>query len=542
VARNRVDWADPRISSKVYEDMVAVLISRLHPEARRVDGSGGDAGRDVLLPLPTGLEIFELKSFTGRVGKKQREQIKSSLKKASSHSPSAWHLVVPIDPTPGESTWFEKMVNDLEITFPCDWLGQTWLDGHIANHLELPRYYIEGTAEEIVEALMVLQSEQAYLAGGLPDAIQRISRLTARLNELDPHYLFGYSTDPATGTKITIIPRYPGAEQDAPLTIRASFQFPDTDDGRAAADALRESVDYGIPTTVSADFVTEISVQGISGLGDPFTGQLAIGQSGLPAGDLPQMALRVVDDRGFSVTQLPLKVISRTAGLHGGELKFTDYSGAVHVSMRGDVTTRRFSLNYHYKPDGDALPCIIRPAIKFLSELHAGRSVIVLINNEHFAPPVVPSVDLSSQDAFEFYAQLAYALDDIQRKSGVYFPMPTTVSMEEYQNIVMASRLFAGETLTSEWESAQITVRAEGLSNIMELARNEVSGLWVNAEFVLSLDGREYTLGLVSRTHATARLDSVPELPADIAPDAEVELTLVPGSDASVSIALVETA
>lgn len=104
MARNRVDWADPRISSKVYEDMVAVLISRLHPQAKRVDGSGGDGGRDVLLPLPTGLEIFELKSFTGRVGRKQREQIKNSLKKASSHSPSAWHLVVPIDPTPGEST------------------------------------------------------------------------------------------------------------------------------------------------------------------------------------------------------------------------------------------------------------------------------------------------------------------------------------------------------------------------------------------------------------------------------------------------------
>src|ERR1700734_3676273 len=99
---NRVLWSDPRISPSVYEDIVAVLISRLHPDAQRVDGSGGDGGRDVLLPLPSGTEIFELKSFTGRVNPSRRLQVKRSLKRAAAHSPSAWHMVVPINPTPAE--------------------------------------------------------------------------------------------------------------------------------------------------------------------------------------------------------------------------------------------------------------------------------------------------------------------------------------------------------------------------------------------------------------------------------------------------------
>ena len=30
-----------------YEDMVSVLVSRLHPDAQRIDGKGGDGGRDV---------------------------------------------------------------------------------------------------------------------------------------------------------------------------------------------------------------------------------------------------------------------------------------------------------------------------------------------------------------------------------------------------------------------------------------------------------------------------------------------------------------
>ena len=30
-----------------YEDIVSVLLSRLHPDAQRIDGKGGDGGRDV---------------------------------------------------------------------------------------------------------------------------------------------------------------------------------------------------------------------------------------------------------------------------------------------------------------------------------------------------------------------------------------------------------------------------------------------------------------------------------------------------------------
>ena len=171
MTQNRIDWSDPRISPTVYEDMVAVLISRLHPEAQRIDGSGGDGGRDVQLPLPTGLEIFELKSFTGRMTAPRRRQVERSLKKAAEHNPTAWHLVVPIKPSPSEIKWFEKATEDYP--FACDWLGLDWLDGHIANHAELPRYYIEGSSDEIVRVLVELNREQAYLAGGLPDAIDR---------------------------------------------------------------------------------------------------------------------------------------------------------------------------------------------------------------------------------------------------------------------------------------------------------------------------------------------------------------------------------
>ena len=38
-------WED--VGHEKYEDMVSVILSRLYPDARRIDGKGGDGGRDV---------------------------------------------------------------------------------------------------------------------------------------------------------------------------------------------------------------------------------------------------------------------------------------------------------------------------------------------------------------------------------------------------------------------------------------------------------------------------------------------------------------
>ena len=98
-----VQWETAHVKA-VYEDMVAVLLSTLHPDAERLDGRGGDGGRDVQLREDGRKDLFELKSFTGRLGKEQgrRRQVENSLKRAAALNPDSWTLVVPIDPTPDE--------------------------------------------------------------------------------------------------------------------------------------------------------------------------------------------------------------------------------------------------------------------------------------------------------------------------------------------------------------------------------------------------------------------------------------------------------
>lgn len=77
----KLKWEE--LDPGTYETMTSVLLSRLHPGMRRIDGSGGYGGRDLHFPGPNGLEIDELKSFTGRLTKGGKGQIKRSLRGAA---------------------------------------------------------------------------------------------------------------------------------------------------------------------------------------------------------------------------------------------------------------------------------------------------------------------------------------------------------------------------------------------------------------------------------------------------------------------------
>ena len=117
-----IRWED--LGPHKYEDMASVLLSRLYPNSQRIDGSGGDGGRDVqIVHAGNGpvTEAFELKSFTGRVGPGRRSQIKRSLDRAADLGPARWTLVVPIDPTPGELEWFHQLGEGYKLPAGVAW-------------------------------------------------------------------------------------------------------------------------------------------------------------------------------------------------------------------------------------------------------------------------------------------------------------------------------------------------------------------------------------------------------------------------------------
>jgi hypothetical protein len=536
--RNRVDWIDPRLSS-IYEDMVAVLISRLYPHTQRIDGSGGDNGRDVIMRLPSGTEIFELKSFTGRLSSGRRTQVKNSLIRAAQHNPVAWHLVVPIDPTPGELEWFANLTQ--EYSFQCDWHGKTWLDDNMAANLDIERYYLGDSNREVVDLLRELHQEQAAFSGGLPDMTERITNLTSRLNELDPHYKFGFSADPDGSITINMLPRYKGAEHDRPIQMGGAFRFPDTAEGREAAQALEDSFNYGIPATIDAEFVERIDLDAPGGIGGSFeTGNVRFG---LPEGantEDVELIIRVLGPSGDIRAQVPIRSVTRTAGFRGVEIHLADPTNILHVTLRLDFPSSGLSVHYQYNPPRPALPAIVLPMLRVTAALRAGSQIVLLAKN---GVPLGPPIDVGNLDGEAWRHQLHFieALDEVQRLSGVYFTIPESLTRDELIQVEEARRLLRGQTLTDEWNSLKFTVPVESLdqAHIQAFQATEGQSVLMETEYVLSLGEAHYVLGRVRRICASACAESWPDAPASDDPETMVELTLTPGVNNSVQTQMI---
>jgi hypothetical protein len=76
---SEIDWNE--LSSEQCENLITALLTELYPDGRRIDGRGGDGGRDYEIPLEGGWHRFEVKSWSRVFGKSQRQQLKRSLQR-----------------------------------------------------------------------------------------------------------------------------------------------------------------------------------------------------------------------------------------------------------------------------------------------------------------------------------------------------------------------------------------------------------------------------------------------------------------------------
>ena len=64
------DWS--RYHPQDFEALVTRLLRRIHPTGYRPDGTGGDGGRDFVVPSATGNLIYQVKHYTGRMTSSRR--------------------------------------------------------------------------------------------------------------------------------------------------------------------------------------------------------------------------------------------------------------------------------------------------------------------------------------------------------------------------------------------------------------------------------------------------------------------------------------
>lgn len=505
---NRVHWES--LSRETYEDMVAVLISRLHPAAQRIDGSGGDGGRDVQIQTDDGLVIYQLKSQTGRMNQSRRRQVEGSLAAASQHSPAEWFLVVPIDPTPRELEWFDRLTGPYG--FECRWQGKTWLDSEMAQKPEIARYYAHGDRYEPSEILELLEGINADpLPGGagiLGTAASNAQSIVDHLNQLDPHFKFSIETTPAGRPLVTVIPRYPGAEKDRP-PFSVELAFPDTEEGVSAQQALQATFDFGTASVVAPKFISKVVVNVPAGLGAVLEGyEMAIGGPTPGLADEVRVTLKAIGSAGTVEAQLPLVAEEATSGGRGVFISLVDKTTAVTAEIKIDVSELAFSLNWAYSQPDVYSPLDLLPAASFAAALEGGAHLAVDFNGEMHGPVDTGPFPSDVPGEAARYADFLGHLANLQIKTGVFFDVRHDFSSEEVTAIEQASRLLNGETLEGTWQELSMIVKPEGRDTVKAALGSSpvVGNVQSGSDLTIVVQGHRIPVGLVMDTLDPARV------------------------------------
>lgn len=485
-----VPWSN--VSPKQLEDIVSVLLSRLHPKSTRIDGSGGDGGRDVQLTTPDGIHAFELKSFTGRMGDSQRTQVEKSLTKAAGLKPVGWTLIVPIDFTPGELDWFEGL--RALVPFPIDYHGQTWLNAELAERPAISRYFLEDAANEVVRLAEILNQEKTVLAGGAPDAMDRVGAVVDQLNAMDPFYEFQITAREGMRS-VTLIPRYKGAEIDSPIHGTFSFKFPNDEAGRLAAEEFQQALDFGTKARVPAEYIEQASLDAPQRLGGDLEPTLIeIGPSIVePTTNTYILVCSAPDDA--TVSELPIEFDLESRGERGSIWKGSDRTGHVAVVLRVDGRERTFNVHFDIRRVASYYPQDMLPVARFLAALvppnrfalnrESGErmSMPAAAGNEPWIAPWMP----------QFMADLVL----VQTAAGMVRKVPGEIVVAELNAIAAAAALLRGEEIESTWAQIVTTVSDDAPETVrsMLFQRDESITLITHQPHKVTYAGVEYRVG-----------------------------------------------
>ncbi len=525
-----IRWDD--LGHEKYEDMVSVLVSRLHPDAQRIDGKGGDGGRDVqIVDRQDGsmLETFELKSFTGRMNPVRGQQVTSSLKRAANLNPEKWTLIVPIDPTPKEDEWFRKLGNNCP--FPIRWFGKTWLDEKMAAFPDIRRYFLEGAKDEVYRLLRELKEEQARITN-VRDAVGRVRTLHERLNEIDPYYRYELSTGPnaADGrpmdvvfsaifdkTRVDVYPKYEGAVRDRPITISVNFKIgPDFKEVRAA-------LDYGLDISVPSKMINDITIDAPLGLGGSFLGgELHLFSNDTRLAEPVTIALNVMADDGL-VASYPIRLSKQTSGARGAIVSGSDNIGWLQTTLKIDEVAKWFEVKFWLTPS-PAIPAALLPLLQWIAAVNPPHILEI-----HWPNGVIMCKEINTSFCLDTrFVTVVKSLAYLQDQSGIHWEIQTSSMIEEAQDIVNTATLVKGESINFTWKSFNLDLDHWG-PELEELGKGGQLSFLIEQDMEFELESVRIPIGLV-RTHIeSARIADPVAIRRAIASGSIRQVKLVPG-------------
>ena len=522
------------LGSQKYEDMVSVLLSRLHSDAQRIDGKGGDGGRDVQIVDERYGSIshaFELKSFTGRMTSVRRQQVVRSLTRAANLEPEQWTLVVPIDPTPDELSWFCKI--GMDHPFPTKWLGKTWLDDKMAAYADIRRYFLEGAEHEVINLLRGLREEQAIVTD-IPGVLGRLRTLRERLNEIDPYYRYEIATGKAAASnlptdvalsvifediRVDVYTKYKGASKDRPITVTLKVVV------EPEYEPIQNSLDYGLGATIPSHLIDSLVVDAPAGLGGSLTAyEIEILSTDTKLDDPVRLSLDVMDgDRLQASCQVQLT--QRTGGPKGSIFTGTDSTGWLAIHLTVNVQDEDFTLKFELDPK-PVLPSTLKPLWRWLTAFQPERNLRVRWPTGFEARNQVQTPFPLNERLREVIEAFAY----LQDHTGIYREISPSRIIDDGGDVVTAATLLKGERIDLEWKSINLNLD-QWEPHLEGLLTEQMHSLLIDQDRWLKLEEATIPIGRV-RTHIESACLSDPgKVQRALASGSLTHIRLVPGNN-----------
>ncbi|GLX34350.1 hypothetical protein Sros01_04230 [Streptomyces roseochromogenus] len=448
-----VPWVKLAENPKASEALVTMLVLRLRPRAREVDGAGGDGGRDLLEYTESGELInYEAKSFTGRMTSGRRQQVIRSLISTARHQPDHWDLLVPISPNPGELAWFENLRE--EFPFVRDWRGLNWLNQKFAAHQDLIRYALQESGDYILDRIAEARAERDTLLRGIPDLAERYRALQLRAQEISPDYAIRTVLGPDGETSIHLLPKTDKTKGGRPIrfTGRVSFRHNEPQDERRRQQ-FEDAMRFGGEVELAAANLEEMTVDapselGISGTFPIESLRIAAHREALDPTMRGQLTIRT--PAGIPSASLPVQFTQRTTGFDGGSLYGQDITGFIQIRMRYDRRRGAWSQTLSFAPPEVALPQEMVPVLRFISRALPGQSMELTVHGPTVTQLTAPINRAAVPDSWdsheaEIWADAFDYLATLQRMTGHFFPTPPDYNLKDARDAQTAISLLRGE-------------------------------------------------------------------------------------------------
>ncbi|MBO3741705.1 hypothetical protein [Actinoplanes flavus] len=524
--RDGIDWTAVGSGDR-FEKIVSVLLSSINPESERIDGAGGDGGRDHQFRDAEGLHVWQSKFFPRRLNEARgrKDQITKSLAAAASLNPVSWTLVTPMMANPTERSWFEGLQGDYP--FPLTWKGGDWLDSQLAERPAIVRHFM-GANDEYVALLRELRQEQDALVDGLPAALPRIENLAAKINDSNPFYRVDFTVRGGVIVETALVPKYVGADRDSPRTFGFSFATGAADTG--LIERFQLAMDWGDRIELPSEAVGKVVMTGPPGFGGEWeNAHLVFGPANPEPLDIG-VRLLIQNPAGRQVAALPARLVSRVSGQRGLTLRGRDLTGVIEVRVRLIPELSEFTLSLSTSWSKSLLPTIALPVLRFLRHASPPNTLTLEVGETRIkAGPVdLPEGVAVSEEQLRIVADL----DRLQVVTGNAFPMPFTWNVEDLVQVDCGVRLLDGEAISIGRGPITFTSRDNSLEKAILAGSGSSLSVGSESGYIIEVFGHQLDLGPCIVTVPGPRATSRPSA------EGEFETIVVPGEGKQLELRL----